>query len=191
MITEDYRAVITDFGLSGVMDVALTSSSRTGGTIRWQAPEVLMSSQNSFPGDVYSLACVYFEVRASISTLSSKLNSSDLQVFNESIPWKGINDGAVVLNVVILKQRPPYPRFLESTQLGDLWWRLMTRCWAANAQDRPTLPAIIAILHTGDQTSSEWNLRRLRGPLIQEKIRVPSGLPRFLRIECCESAPTT
>ncbi|PBK70519.1 kinase-like protein [Armillaria solidipes] len=162
LITEDYRAVITDFGISCVMDVALTSSSRTGGTIRWQAPEVLMSSQNSFPGDVYSLACVYFEV------------------FNESIPWKDINDGAVVLNVVILRQHPPYPRFLESTELGGLWWRLMTRCWTANAQDRPTLPTIMAILHTRDQTSPEWGLRRLRGALIQGEIRVPSGLPRFL-----------
>ncbi|PBK59943.1 kinase-like protein, partial [Armillaria solidipes] len=65
LITDDCRAVIADFGISFVMGVttfATSSSSHKGGTMRWEAPEVLSGSPNSFPADVYSLACVYFEV---------------------------------------------------------------------------------------------------------------------------------
>ncbi len=67
LITDDCRAVIADFGISFVMGsttfATSSSSSRKGGTVRWQAPEVLSGSPNSFSADVYSLACVYFEVR--------------------------------------------------------------------------------------------------------------------------------
>ncbi len=69
LITDDCRAVIADFGISFVMGTTTfatsSSSSRKGGTVRWQAPEVLRGSPNSFSADVYSLACVYFEVRVS------------------------------------------------------------------------------------------------------------------------------
>ncbi len=75
LITDDYRAVIADFGISFVMGTTTfatsSSSSRKGGTVRWQAPEVLMGGPNSFPADVYSLACVYFEVRGSRSRCCS------------------------------------------------------------------------------------------------------------------------
>ncbi len=66
LITDDCRAIIADFGISFVMGVttfATSSSSHKGGTVRWEAPEVLSGSTNSLPADVYSLACVYFEVR--------------------------------------------------------------------------------------------------------------------------------
>ncbi|KAK0451272.1 kinase-like domain-containing protein, partial [Desarmillaria tabescens] len=65
LITDDQRAVIADFGLSFVMGVTTfttLSSPHKGGAVRWQAPEVLNGSPNSLSTDVYSLACVYFEV---------------------------------------------------------------------------------------------------------------------------------
>ncbi len=73
LITDDCRAVITDFGISFVMGVttfATSSSSHKGGTVRWEAPEVLSGSTNSLPADVYSLACVYFEVRVAQASRS-------------------------------------------------------------------------------------------------------------------------
>jgi serine/threonine protein kinase len=48
---------------------ALTSTTRSGGSTRWQAPELFRGSRNSAASDVYAFACVCYEV-------SSKVHSS-------------------------------------------------------------------------------------------------------------------
>ncbi|KAK0460841.1 kinase-like domain-containing protein [Armillaria novae-zelandiae] len=171
LITDDHRAVIADFGLSFVMGATTfgtSSSSRKGGTVRWQAPEVLNANPNSLSADVYSLACVYFEV------------------FDGSMPWNDLIDGAVIMNVCYQKKHPPCPRFLSET---DLWWELMVQCWAYEPSVRPTLQYLTESLHATDDTLTsviKWDksiLTRLRDPLVQGKLVVPLGLPSFLNVE--------
>ncbi|KAK0187220.1 kinase-like domain-containing protein [Armillaria mellea] len=171
LITDDHRAVIADFGISFVMGVMIfgtSSSSRKGGTVKWQPPEVLDGNPNSFSADVYSLACVYFEV------------------FDGSIPWSDLNDGAVILNVSVRKKHPACPKHLAKT---NLWWELMVRCWAYEPSDRPTLQYLVESLHvTGDALPPppKWDkpdLGRLRGPLVQGKLDIPLDLPPFLNVE--------
>ncbi|SJL06566.1 uncharacterized protein ARMOST_09908 [Armillaria ostoyae] len=173
LITDDCRAVIADFGISFVMGgttfatSSSSSSSRKGGTARWQAPEVLKGSPNSFSADVYSLACVYFEV------------------FDGTIPWSGFNDGAVTMNVVVEKKHSPYLKHLESTGHAELWRKVMTKCWAYEPQDRPTLLDIMVSLYMTENmptTESKWDRSvptRLHDPLVQ----IPSGLPRLFNLE--------
>ncbi|KAK0234617.1 hypothetical protein EDD85DRAFT_969454 [Armillaria nabsnona] len=171
LITDDHRAVIADFGISFVMGITFfgtSSSSRKGGTVKWQPPEVLNGSPNGLSADVYSLACVYFEV------------------FDGSMPWSDLNDGAVIMNVSVRKKHPPRPKHLAKT---DLWWELMVRCWAYEPSDRPTLQYLMESLHvTGDTLPPppKWDkpdLARLRGPLVQGKLDIPSDLPSFLNVE--------
>ncbi|PBK98525.1 kinase-like protein [Armillaria gallica] len=171
LITDDHRAVIADFGISFVMGITFfgtSSSSRKGGTVKWQPPEVLNGSPNSLSADVYSLACVYFEV------------------FDGSMPWSDLNDGAVIMNVSVRKKHPSRPKHLAKT---DLWWELMVRCWAYEPSDRPTLQYLMESLHvTGDTLPPppKWDkpdLARLRGPLVQGKLDIPSDLPSFLNVE--------
>ncbi|KAK0429745.1 kinase-like domain-containing protein [Armillaria borealis] len=171
LITDDCRAVIADFGISFVMGTTTfatssSSSSRKGGTLRWQAPEVLRGGSNSFPADVYSLACVYFEV------------------FDGTIPWSGLNDGAVTMNVIVEKKHPPHPKHLGSTGHAELWREVMTECWAYEPQNRPTLLVIMALHMTENMpmTESKWDRSiptRLRDPLVQ----IPSGLPRLFNLK--------
>ncbi|PBK63646.1 kinase-like protein [Armillaria solidipes] len=173
LITDDYRAVIVDFGISFVMGgttfATSSPSSRKGGTVRWQAPEVLRGGPNSFSADVYSLACVYFEV------------------FHGAIPWSGFNDAAVAMNVCYEKKHLPYPKHLGSTgHAAELWWEVMTKCWAYEPQDRPILIDIMASLHMTEYMSmtpeSKWDRSvptRLHDPLVQ----IPSGLPRLFNLE--------
>ncbi|KAK0447358.1 kinase-like domain-containing protein [Desarmillaria tabescens] len=175
LITDDGRAVIADFGISFVMGVTTfatsSSSSRKGGTVKWQAPEVLSGSPNSFPADVYSLGCVYFEV------------------FDGTIPWGNLREGAVIKNVCFEKKHPPYPKFLVLTRHAGLWWAVMTTCWAYEPQYRPTLLSIMASLHATENmpiTESKWDKsvpKRLRDPLVQGKLVIPPGLPRFFGLE--------
>ncbi|KAK0473642.1 kinase-like domain-containing protein [Armillaria novae-zelandiae] len=171
LITYDHRAVIADFGISFAMGInffGTSSSSRKGGTVKWQPPEVLNGNPNSFSADVYSLACVHFEV------------------FDRSLPWGNLNDGAVVMNVSVRKKHPPRPKHLAKT---NLWWELMVRCWAYEPSERPTLQNLMECLHvTGDTLPPppKWDkpdLARLRGPLVQGKLHIPSDLPSFLNVE--------
>ncbi|KAK0460844.1 kinase-like domain-containing protein [Armillaria novae-zelandiae] len=170
LITDDHRAVIADFGISfviGATTSGTSSSSRKGGTVKWQPPEVLNGKPNCFSADVYSLACVYFEV------------------FDGSIPWGDLNDGAVIMKVSVQKEHPPCPKHLAET---DLWWNIMVRCWAYEPSHRPTLQNIMGCLQVTDDTLSppKWDkpdLTRLRGSLIRSKVHIPSDLPSFLKLE--------
>ncbi|KAK0473643.1 kinase-like domain-containing protein [Armillaria novae-zelandiae] len=177
LISDDHRAVIADFGISFVMGATTfgtSSSSQKGGTVRWQAPEVLNASPNSFSADVYSLACVYFEV------------------FDGAMPWSDLTDGAVIMKVYFQKKHLPHPRFLSE---NDLWWELMVQCWAYEPSVRPTLRYLMESLHATDDTLTslmKWDrsiLTRLRDPLVQGKLVVPSGLPSFLIVEGVSHMP--
>ncbi|KAK0447353.1 kinase-like domain-containing protein [Desarmillaria tabescens] len=193
LITGDGRAVIADFGISFVMGVTTfatsSSSSRRGGTVRWQAPEVLNGSPNSFPADVYSLACVYFEVRVFRRAAFNELCFLTMsKVFDGSIPWSGLSDGAVVMHVTIHKRCPPYPKHLGSTGHAELWWEVMTKCWAHEPQDRPTLLRVMASLHGTDNmpmAESKWDrsVPALHNrSLAQGKLVIPLGLPQLFKL---------
>ncbi|KAJ7186536.1 kinase-like domain-containing protein [Mycena filopes] len=68
LVTPSGRACITDFGLSsivGVLALNTTLSNRSGrpGTLRYQAPELLLDQRpNHFGSDVYAFACLCYEV---------------------------------------------------------------------------------------------------------------------------------
>ncbi len=168
----------------GITFFGTSSSSRKGGTVKWQPPEVINGNPNSFSADVYSLACVYFEVYLSSTIIDRSL--TPCKVFDGSMPWSDLNDGAVIMNVSVRKKHPPRPKHLAKT---DLWWELMVRCWAYEPSDRPTLQYLMESLHvTGDTLPPppKWDkpdLARLRGPLVQGKLDIPSDLPSFLNVE--------
>ena len=77
LVTHSGRAVLADFGvLSIMMDsqipaLSSTVSSRAGGTMRWQAPEVLRGGRNSAASDVYPFACVCYEVRSTMHSFAT------------------------------------------------------------------------------------------------------------------------
>ena len=75
LITASLRACIADFGLSRVADTQglrmTTSNTRPVGTARWLAPELLIGGgRSSKESDVYSYACVCYEVSPDMSAYS-------------------------------------------------------------------------------------------------------------------------
>lgn len=69
LVTSNGRACLADFGLSNVVQTRLggwniTTLMHHGGTIRWEAPE-LMQETNVTPtmaSDIYALAMIFYEV---------------------------------------------------------------------------------------------------------------------------------
>ena len=73
LITPCRRACLADFGVATAKDftsLAVTSApiTRTGGTLRWQAPELLdpnvddENCKSTLASDIYAYACVCYEV---------------------------------------------------------------------------------------------------------------------------------
>ena len=71
LVSPSSRACLSDFGLATAKDSKPTvrtymSTNRTAGTLRWQAPELLLGedddSRTTFATDVYAFAMVCYEV---------------------------------------------------------------------------------------------------------------------------------
>lgn len=71
LITDEGRAVLTDFGVSKVMEDKLRPTGYTTGSspgaVRWQAPEFFVDPDNdliqyTLASDVWSFACTTHEV---------------------------------------------------------------------------------------------------------------------------------
>ncbi len=109
-------------------------------------------------------------------------------MFDGSIPWSGLNDGAIIMKVIVKKKHPPRPRELAKNGFHDIWWKLMVQCWAHKPLDRPTVHDLMGSLHaTGDPLlpTRNWDnpvLGPLCDPLVHGELAVPSGLPPFLDI---------
>ncbi|KAJ7789054.1 kinase-like domain-containing protein, partial [Mycena leptocephala] len=132
LVTHSGRAVLADFGLSSVvMDfkilVLSASTVKTGGTMRWQAPEIFNGSRNSLALDVYAFACVCYEI------------------FTGTIPFPDLNDVAVMFRVMN-NERPT-----KSSSILDSVWTLMMECWKAKPQERPSATGRFQIPQSADR----------------------------------------
>lgn len=74
LVTDGHRGVLTDFGLSKVIEDLVGSSGNTtnsiDGSVRWQAPELVLDDDGeivrlTFSSDIWAFACTAYEVRLS------------------------------------------------------------------------------------------------------------------------------
>jgi len=81
LINEHGKACLVDFGLAKALQSSAntTGTSALMGTLRWMAPELLLSSDAdggvpTFASDVYALAMVFYEARTPSKSLSAYAN---------------------------------------------------------------------------------------------------------------------
>ncbi|KAL0578823.1 Rho guanine nucleotide exchange factor [Marasmius crinis-equi] len=140
LMTDSLRACLGDFGLSRVVDtlgrLRITSTTRSRGTGRWLAPELLLEDgATSKASDIYAYGCVCYEI------------------FTGRHPFPELpNETAVTLAVNQGKQ-PSRP--VEAKKLTDLMWALMEKCWAATPSSRPDAGRVVDEI-------VEMNLRNTR-----------------------------
>ncbi|KAF9469363.1 kinase-like domain-containing protein [Collybia nuda] len=149
LVTASHRACLADFGLSTFTthrETLPSSGGPEGGTVRWQAPELMdpqLEAPKSQASDVYAFAFACYEI------------------FTGKNPFPEIiHDFAVMLKVV-RGERPSRPH--NAPGLMDEIWSLMEGCWHHDPQHRPTASEIVKNLEPrvadrkrkANETSSE------------------------------------
>jgi len=133
------RPCLIDFGLSRMLDDSTlwaTTASTAPGTVRWKAPELLSCEQTTVTveGDIYALAMTCLEV------VTGELPFSQYR-----------NDSAIILAVVMKKERPTRP---ENDLIRDALWGLWTKCWTDNPADRPMIASVVQTLVDYDKVDN-------------------------------------
>ncbi|KXN87299.1 Mitogen-activated protein kinase kinase kinase A [Leucoagaricus sp. SymC.cos] len=147
LVTLGGSACLADFGLSSIDDPAvlrwhsLCTATHAGGTIRWQAPELLgvedtgQITRPNFKSDIYSAASVMYEASEQFKI-----------IFTGQIPFYEITrNAAVMFQVLIQKKIPSRSPSTESDANGltDEIWERMERCWSNSPDDRPDVDTLL------------------------------------------------
>ncbi|KAJ7325743.1 kinase-like domain-containing protein [Mycena albidolilacea] len=127
-VTSSFRACIADFGLSsiviGLSSIQLTNSSTRarGGTLRYQAPELLKGGHNNSESDIFALACVAYEL------------------LTEKLPFQELRSPHAVITAVLVGSRPSPTASCAS---HPALWDLIQDCWQEQPEMRPTAAQIV------------------------------------------------
>lgn len=148
LITGAGRACLADFGLATVMDsktitVTNNQSSKKGGTLRWQAPE-LFNGDAEEASDIYAFACICYEVWCpNVFMIYQCLTL--LQMFSGEIPFHEKRYEIEVLYSVLEGKRPDRPlHTLSKTRgLSDEVWSIIETCWSQEPAKRPTAKQVV------------------------------------------------
>lgn len=132
LVDASESAVIADFGLS--RSFASDGAGSTAGycALRWMAPEQIKTKgAPTTAGDVYSYGMTLFEVRWSLSLVSTALTAA--QLYTGLLPFQGMDDDTIAWLVVERRQRPT-----RNDDIHEAAWTLMSLCWTQSAGHRPT-----------------------------------------------------
>ncbi|TDL17583.1 kinase-like protein [Rickenella mellea] len=132
LITPSLNACLADFGLASLRDSQEstwdTTTEKAAGTLRWQAPELLLGDENGetvLPNrcsDIYSFGCLCIEV------------------FTGKAPFAEILRDTVVVMSIMQKRTPKRPSDdLSEIGLDESMWNMMEQCWQSEPTHRPTI----------------------------------------------------
>ncbi|TDL17582.1 kinase-like protein [Rickenella mellea] len=135
LVTPSTTACLADFGLASLRDSQGstwdTTTEKAAGTLRWQAPELLLGDENGetiLPNrcsDIYSFACLCIEV------------------FTGKAPFMEISRDTVVVMTIMQKKTPKRPTDdLSGIGLDDSMWNIMEQCWQSEPTLRPTIAQV-------------------------------------------------
>lgn len=151
LVDDQLVPYLADFGLS-ILYESTIKSSKHGGSLRYEAPELLDPSRYGLERlictpqtDVFAFANVCVEVLSLKHVpLHSLIARSVVQLFSGREPFHASRVGEVI-HKVLSGQRPTRPsgRRPGSHHMPDAVWAIVQRCWAQRPQDRPNMDEVV------------------------------------------------
>ncbi|KIO16969.1 hypothetical protein M407DRAFT_33376, partial [Tulasnella calospora MUT 4182] len=123
LVGADYKARLCDFGLALLHDDSgfkrLETSTGSKGSVRWNSPEIIDGAPRAPTSDVYAWAWLVWEIMTG------------------DLPYEGTSSDYAIIRKIF---ESPLPAVDGASRLSDCLqaWDLMTRCWNADPQQRPT-----------------------------------------------------
>ena len=127
LVTKKNVCKLGDFGCCEVVEDRPVSPTRSylTGTFAYRAPELLRGQSASCKADIYSFAiCLW-------------------QFWTRDIPYRGKNQHVVIFGVVSKHLRP---KLSDDNMPDNKYHELMTTCWSALPDKRPTSKELLDIL---------------------------------------------
>ncbi|EUC58988.1 tyrosine kinase catalytic domain protein, partial [Rhizoctonia solani AG-3 Rhs1AP] len=128
VVSSDGVARLSDFDFSIMSEVSSLvfseSSNSRSGSIRWAAPEMLLTEapKRTTQSDVYALGM----------TMLAR------EIFTGEVPYPECRQDFTVLTTVARGTLPTRPvERLKADRQGDMMWQLMLRCWNRDVSERP------------------------------------------------------
>lgn len=136
LLDNDYKPLITDFGLSKIFTSqnSQSQSMATCGTYAYMAPEVIEGNRFSTKADVYAFGILMYEVVTGTSAMKSMTNNKP---FN----------ARKFMNSVVSGGRPTF----QDEEIKPGLRRMIEQCWSNNPDERPTFSELYSKLSLADE----------------------------------------
>ncbi|TFK25613.1 kinase-like protein [Coprinopsis marcescibilis] len=151
LATASGRACLADFGLSKLIDseavswTSMHTTAQQGGTLRWQAPELIDPDSEHVSAnkqsDMFSFGGVCYEVLTGKVPFyeCSRDAKVSLKVMSGQLPSKPLRD----------ETHPSRVHVLEAL------WEIMVQCWARDPQDRPDAERLLKMDLVSDASAND------------------------------------
>ncbi|KDN33197.1 hypothetical protein RSAG8_13714, partial [Rhizoctonia solani AG-8 WAC10335] len=127
LVSSDGIARLSDFDFSIMSEVSSLvfseSSNSRSGSLRWVAPELLLSEvpKRTKQSDVYALGMTM------------------LEIFTGEVPYPECRQDFTVIKTVERGTLPTRPlERIKEDQRGNMMWQLLLECWSRNLRERPS-----------------------------------------------------
>jgi serine/threonine protein kinase len=134
LITDERRAILSDFGLSQVIEdlmgpTGITPSCTEGGPVRWQSPECVMDFSETYrpqlPGDVWSFGCTAYEL------------------LTNQVPYHFRRRDSTVIHDIEAGVLPPGEEENDQHRGDGGIWDLMNDCWIYEPTQRIQMTEVV------------------------------------------------
>lgn len=153
LISDDGYALLSDFGLAGLVDEIAgqeKNTTTTAGSLRWQAPELLCMEEEDLDGtktlasDIWAFACTVFEVCTFKFTW--RFSDETMKLLDDNLPYHWYNYDYGIMKAIYRNQRPVRDKDKRSSLSRDLSERLLRTCWSREASKRPGIEEVLGKL---------------------------------------------
>lgn len=146
LIGDCEEAILSDYGLSRILERSGFTTTTQSATWRYMAPELLSvrddaehSPRVTMATDVWSFAMTVIEVSYYITPSLSNVLKLGLQILTGSVPFSHIARDA---NVILYVTRGGLPKRECCPQVNDIVWAMLERCWDVAPHRRPSMATL-------------------------------------------------